>query len=73
VHDLVEAAVAGERNPVSDDLPAGSLDGGDPYVGGEVRFAREPSDVAHDPDQLRRQDRADAEDLTAVCLNSGPE
>jgi hypothetical protein len=63
VHDLVEAAVAGEREPVPDHLPAGGLDGSHARVGGEVRFARKPSHVAHHADDLRGQDGTHAEDL----------
>jgi hypothetical protein len=33
-----------------------------------VGLAREPSDVTHDPDQLRRQDGADPEDLSVRAV-----
>lgn len=63
VHDLVEAAIAGEREPVADHLTTGGLDRGDPGVGGEVSLTRKPGHVAHDADDLGRQDRPHAEDL----------
>ena len=63
VHDLVEAAVAGERDPVPEHLPAGGLYGSNPSVGGEMPLAREATYVTDDADDLGRQDRPDTEDL----------
>ena len=44
---LVEAAIAGEREPVPDHLAAGSFNGCHTCVGSEVSLAREARNVAY--------------------------
>src|SRR5215203_91436 len=63
VHDLVESAVAGKREPVPDHLSAGSFNWRHACVGSEVSLAREARNVADYCYYLRCQDRPDTEDL----------
>src|SRR3712207_1989191 len=63
VHDLVETAVAGKREPVPDYLAAGSFNWRHACIGSEVSLAREARNVADYSHNLRCQDWADAENL----------
>src|SRR5215218_9180084 len=63
VHDLVEAAVPGKRESVSDHLAAGSLDWCHTCVGSEVSLAWEARNVADYSHDFRCQDRPNAENL----------
>ena len=63
-HDVqgeVELAVAGAREPMTDDVAAGGFDPGDPALGGEAGSRREGPHSTDPPEDLGRQDGTAAE------------
>ena len=70
-HDVqgeVELAITGARESMTDDVATGSLDRGDPALGGEAGGRREAPHLTDPPEDLGRQDGTDAEQVREATV-----